>query len=125
VADFGYPKTIETLTVDRIVDDVRAGLAVIVAERNTVVAVVLPELDHIQTCNPVVWLQYIDSARRGEGLGARFVAAIRDRFERALPMTLACNGPRREAFFTACGFLVQERLEDENLVMIASGPRAT
>jgi len=118
VADFGDPQTIEALAADEVVEEVRAGHAVVVAERNAV-AVVRPEVDHIQKCNPVLWLLYVDPASRGQRLGATFVAEIRRRFEKKLPMALACNGPRREAFFTACGFHVHERLEDNRVIMTA------
>lgn len=118
VSEFGDPKTIETLAVDNIVGEINAGLAVVVAERNAV-AVVLSEIDHVQKCSPVLWLLYVDPASRGQGLGAAFVAGIRRRHEKKLPMVLVCNGQRREAFFGTCGFHVHERLEGGRLSMMA------
>ena len=118
VAELGDPKTIETLAVDNIVGEVKAGLAVVVAERK-VVAIVLSEIDDIQKCNPVLWLLYVDPASRGQGLGAAFVAELRRRFEKKLPMAALCNGPERESFFAACGFHVHARHDDGRLTMIA------
>src|SRR5438067_2016357 len=76
VAEFGDPGTVKTLAVDNIVGVINAGLAVVVAERNAV-AIVLSETDHVQKCNPVLWLLYVDPASRSQGLGAAFVAEIR------------------------------------------------
>lgn len=124
VQDFGDQLTVDTLAPDTIVGEVRAGRAVIAAERN-VVAVVLHEVDHIQKCNAVLWLLYVAPVCRGQGVGRAFVGDIRRRFERKLPMVLACNGSKRESFFGSCGFHVHERSDDERLIMIAKNPGTT
>lgn len=121
VADLDDDHMAATLTAKLIAEEIASGRAVIVAERDAI-AVVRPEGYRSDVPNSVLWLLFVKPSHRGKELGKAFVDDLRRRFERTAPMILACNGPRRESFFLACGFCVKERL-DGGLVVMLSEPR--
>lgn len=121
VADLEDEDTTSTLTVNMIIGQVEQDRAVIVAERDAI-AVVRPERYRPDRGDPVLWLLFVRSTCRATGIGKAFVIKLRRRFERSMPMTLVCNGARRESFFSSCGFQFKERFTDGSAVMVAELP---
>ncbi len=111
-SDVGWPTG-----VDRLLDDVKHGLAIIETEERGI-AVVRPDGWKHENGNPVLWLLFVSPEARGKGFGKEFVGRIRTKHEHQLPMALACNGSRRESFFGSCGFVLKERLRD-GIVMLS------
>jgi ribosomal protein S18 acetylase RimI-like enzyme len=61
---------------------------------------------------PHLWALYIDSDKRGSGLGSRFVRELIKQYSTKHHMTVWCDGSQRRRFFGRLGFVVERRVGD-------------
>jgi GNAT superfamily N-acetyltransferase len=118
VEDFDDQFTRDTLTVDRLMDEIANGRAIIDADEHAI-AVVRPEGWREVNGGSVLWLLFVDSNWRATGIGLQLVTRMQSTYTRDLPMILICHGEKRVRFFERCGFKVKEVI-DAGTVMISN-----
>jgi GNAT superfamily N-acetyltransferase len=117
VEDFDDQSTRDTLTVDRLMEEIANERAIIAADEHAI-AVVRPEGWREVNGGSVLWILFVDANWRATGLGLQLVARMRSTYAHDLPMILICHGEKRVLFFERCGFKVKEVI-DAGTVMIS------
>ena len=101
---------IADLTAHQVIDSLAAGTAALETREHGFALIQYTRTE--DGVKPHLWALFIDSERRGSGLGSQFVREILKQYGGDKHMSLWCEGARRRRFFGRLGFVVEGRLGD-------------